>query len=231
MSAHEVTWDLYELYLNRTTDINPEPEISDMKAIDVDGITGASVPYVDMSAGLGTDEGMPVGNVTQLAATRFCKWLSAVTGRFYRLPTLEEWQYAARAGTKSVYFFGNDPDQLKDYAWYSANSEGTYHRIGTKKPSPWGLYDMYGNVAEWTLHESVENKDKSKAIMGGAFIHTGENTTPTSTIKVERKWKERDPQFPKSKWWFTDAPFVGFRIVSPVEIPPASEFALYWRDK
>ena len=67
----------------------------------------------------------------------------------YRLPTEAEWEYAARAGTESTYFFGNDAEDLGDYAWYDDNSDNTSHPVGQKKANPWGLFDVYGNVTEF----------------------------------------------------------------------------------
>lgn len=67
----------------------------------------------------------------------------------YRLPTEAEWEYAARAGSRDKYFFGNEQKNLKNYAIYGKNSSGKTAPVGSRKPNPWGLYDMYGNVAEW----------------------------------------------------------------------------------
>ena len=92
---------------------------------------------------------IPVERVSWNNAVGFCKKLSAKTRRTVRLPTEGEWEYACRAGTKTVFCFGDDEKELGDYAWHSANSGGKAHPVGQKKPNAWGLYDMHGNVREW----------------------------------------------------------------------------------
>jgi len=101
----------------------------------------------------------------------------------YRLPTEAEWEYACRAGTRTAYFFGNDPSKLRDYAWFEENSAGQPRPVGQKQPNPWGLYDMYGNVWHWCndfykvdyyQESSAENPKgpktgDNKVVRGGAW--------------------------------------------------------------
>ncbi|MFC1805615.1 SUMF1/EgtB/PvdO family nonheme iron enzyme [Planctomycetota bacterium] len=90
----------------------------------------------------------PVDNVASPDALTFCEKLAEKTGRDVRLPTEAEWEYASRAGKDTRWFFGNDPSRLGDYAWFKDNAGGKSHPVGQKKPNPWGLYDIYGNVCE-----------------------------------------------------------------------------------
>jgi len=109
-----------------------------------------------------TDE-HPVVCVNWNDAKEYCIWLSEKTGENYRLPTEAEWEYAARAGTATKWSFGDDEKELKEYAWYDENSGNKTHPVGDRKPNPWGLYDMHGNVWEWCEDDYVDNyKNTSK---------------------------------------------------------------------
>lgn len=89
-------------------------------------------------------------------AVDFCKWLSALEGREYRLPTEAEWEWSCRAGTETRFCFGDDDSALGEYAWFAGNSERRIKPVGLKAPNDWGLYDMHGNAWEYCLdhHDS-----------------------------------------------------------------------------
>ena len=96
----------------------------------------------------------PVEHVSWNDAVDFCRKLSALPAersadREYRLPTEAEWEYACRAGTTTAYSFGDDPSELDEYGWHLGNSKQRTHRVGQKRPNPWGLYDMHGNLFDW----------------------------------------------------------------------------------
>jgi sulfatase modifying factor 1 len=91
-------------------------------------------------------------------------------GSGYHLPTEAEWEHGCRAGTKTAYHFGDREDDLPDYAWFDNNSEGRTHAVGEKKPNAFGLFDMHGNVWEWT-ENSFSVGDTRRVLRGGAFCH------------------------------------------------------------
>lgn len=230
MEEHEVTYDEYVLFLDEGRDTGRLP----------DGVTRPSPPYIDFTLGMGKTGGFPANSMTQYAALMYCKWLYNKTGIFYRLPSEAEWEYACRAGSEKLYSFGDNEKDLKDYGWYAGNSGNKYHQVKQLKPNAWGLYDVYGNVAEWTLDQYQEDYfDKIKTnnmdpviqpktkypitLKGGHFRDEGNELRSASRLASSRKWNARDPQIPKSKWWIADAPFVGFRIVRPLQQPSAEE--------
>jgi formylglycine-generating enzyme required for sulfatase activity len=182
----------------------------------------------------------------QLAALMYCRWLYQKTGTFYRLPTEAEWEYASRAGTTTVYPFGDDGKDLDKYAWHKGNSKNVYQKVGQLQPNPWGLYDMLGNVAEWTLDQydeafytkttngaadpvSVPSSRHPRTVRGGSFEDEAPALRPANRLSWKPEWNQRDPQIPRSRWWLTDAAFVGFRVVRPVKQPTAEEAEAFYK--
>lgn len=107
-------------------------------------------------------EDRPVERVSWHDVQEFIRKLNEIyedDGIEFRLPTEAEWEYACRAGTTTAYCFGDDPERLDEYAWYSNNSGGRTHRVAQKKPNAWGLYDMHGNVWEWCQDEYRSRKN------------------------------------------------------------------------
>ena len=244
MAKHETTWNLYQLYMDREIDKNQIRNVNNEIDIDVDGVSSATTPYVEMSFGMGV-EGYPAISMTQLAASKFCEWLSAMTGNYYRLPTEAEWEYACRAGTENAFSFEN-ADEIEEYAWFENNSNGKYQKVGQKKPNPWGLHDMHGNVSEWTLDQynpTAYNKKSSeisnnpieiatklypRVARGGSFMSKSYRLRSSARLASNKEWKKQDPQIPRSLWWHTDAQFLGFRVVRPFNTPSEEDRKKYW---
>lgn len=237
MQAHEVTWDEYRLFMFA----NQAGEIAHKDAL-VDGVSRPTRPYVEMSFGMGIN-GFPAISMTQHAANKYAEWISAKTGEFYRLPTEAEWEYACRAGATTPYYFGSDASQLGDYAWYSGNSKGKYQKIETKKPNAWGLFDMLGNVMEWTLDQYAPYKGTAEkdpwvkptqpypiVARGGSWNDPAGAVTCAARVASDPSWKQQDPQLPKSVWYETDAQWLGFRLIRPEKVPSAEDMYHYWNN-
>ena len=236
MSAYEVTRDELDVFLkDETTSQN----------VSVDAITRPSPQYVDLSWGMGKEGGYPANSMSQRTAIMYCKWLYQKTKVFYRLPTEAEWEYACKAGTNNTYFFGNNAADLDKYAWYEKNSENTFHKVGKKLPNPWGLYDMLGNMTEWTLDhydatafEKINNQQLvieannakyPKTLKGGSFLDSAIELRPSKRFHSDPIWNRRDPQIPKSKWWLTEAKQVGIRLVRPLLEPTEEEIKQFFK--
>ncbi|MCH7400272.1 formylglycine-generating enzyme family protein [Belliella kenyensis] len=239
MGAHEVTWDLFELFLDKNLEIGISTKPLTHQ---VDGLTRPSTPYLDMTFGMGKGSKPAVG-MTQYGAIQFCRWLYLKTGVFYRLPTEAEWEYAARAGSSDSYFFGSDSDLMSEYAIYSHNSHKVTSTVGSKSPNPWGLYDILGNVMEWTgdfyanyVDDESQNKNPKvvsdqlypQVLRGGHYESEVEDLRVARRFGSDPVWKQLDPQIPKSRWWFPEAPFVGMRVVRPLNTPSESEIQAYF---
>jgi formylglycine-generating enzyme required for sulfatase activity len=241
MGKCEVTWNEYDefafsLDLQRKKeagiDLTKQPE--NEKA--ADAVSRPTPPYTDMTFGYGHD-GYPALCMTHHAAMEYCRWLSAKTGRLYRLPTEAEWEYACRAGTRTAYSFGNDPSKLGDYAWYVDNSDAKPHPVGQKKPNPWGLHDMHGNVAEWCVDHYDANfyrkfppnvatlcpvllpteRRTPHVVRGGSWDDEAPMLRSAARRASSKEWWRQDPQRPQSIWWLTEGVFVGFRVVRPYQ--------------
>ena len=241
----ETTFDLFMAYYNKThqpkRDKGLQPPMIEWqeamaKLKKVDAIVGPTPIYGDVSNSWGFGR-RPAIMVTWYSAMIYCKWLSRKTGKTYRLPTEAEWEYAARAGTTTAYFFGDDPGDLGDYAWYVDNIEDTElgqgtQEVGQKKPNPWGLHDIYGNVAEWCIDfygEGTYNERAKVSPWDGtkplarAKVHVArggswdslahELRSAARGFEVPDEWRAQDPQVPKSRWWLPKLGIIGFRVV------------------
>jgi len=239
MGAYEVTRDQFDVFLkDEETSLNS----------DVDAITRPSPQYVDLTWGMGKEGGYPANSMSQRAALMYCRWLYQKTGVFYRLPTEAEWEYACRAGTTTAYFFGDDKTKLNEYAWDKESGDDKYEKVGQKKPNPWGLYDILGNLMEWTLdhydperYTKIEDNAKNpvtevnsskypKSLRGGSFMESGSAFRSAKRFHSEPIWNRRDPQIPKSKWWLTEAKNVGFRLVRPLTTPSAENINQFFKN-
>jgi len=251
MGKCEVTWDEYETWsfdLDKQRRKAKQIEATSWDKL-ADAIARPTKPYTDMTFDMGK-RGCPAICMTHYSAQMYCKWLTAKTGRYYRLPTEAEWEYACRAGTTTAYSFGDDPKKLGEYAWYGENSNDKYHKVGLKKPNPWGLYDMHGNVCEfvldqyvpdtykkWATAQPVKNpyvfvrKEDPRVVRGGSWQDDPEALRSAARRGSDNKvWKMQDPQIPQSIWFFTDATFAGFRVVRPLRMPTEDEARRYEPD-
>ena len=186
--------------------------------VDKDGVSHPTKPYGSVYRERG-EKGYPAIGMGYPTAREFCKWLSKKTGHNYRLPTEEEWEFACRAGSNDPYFWGKDAAKAKEYAWFKDNSNETTHPVGKLKPNAFGLHDMAGNVAEWTV-KSANNQPG--VVRGGAWSEPVEKLRSAARMIEIEDWNELDPQSPQSVWWLSAADFVGFRVVRSFEDAPAA---------
>jgi sulfatase modifying factor 1 len=256
MSTHEVTWGEYKQYMalyqifKKLTAAKSQPITDANKHLIVTAPSSLYDPTFTFK--LGDNPKQPAVTMSQFAAKQYTKWLSGITGLHFRLPTEAEWEYACRAGSTFAFAFGDDPALLGEHAWFYDNSSEQLHIVGQKKPNAWGLFDMHGNVGEWVIDEYTKDgyerlKGKGtvawrdaiawpkklypRVIKGGGF----EDDAASCRCAARRKsddddWREEDPNFPQSPWWFTSQPAlsVGFRPIRPLNAPPPAERNKFW---
>jgi sulfatase modifying factor 1 len=246
MGKVEVAWDDYLSFFSKTSG---ERKLSSTEnnITAPDAITGPTPPYGAPDQGWGKGK-HPAITMTWYAAETYCKWLSKMTGKNYRLPTEAEWEYAARAGSVGPYFFkanpakltsksfknrilGRDTSVINSYIVYSETSKDKTREPALMCANPFGLINMLGNVAEFCSDWYAENTYFSypegiiidpkgppsgieKVIRGGYFRSDASEVRCSSRDHTyTNDWMKTDPQMPKSKWWYSDCNFVGFRVV------------------
>ena len=241
MAKCEVTWDEFDVFWFDENFLKADDDKA--KKFGPDAVTRPTNTFVDETYEHGRD-GHPALCMTHHAAMVYCEFLRKKTGKAYRLPTEAEWEYAARGGKGgAAFFFGDDPKPLAEYAWFADNSKdpenfpdkpkGCTHKVGTKKPNPFGIHDLYGNVAEWTLDQfdpkayerfaknplslrpvTVPTDEKwSHVIRGGSWADKADRCRSAARRVSEKSWMRWDPQEPQSIWWLTRMDVVGFRVV------------------
>ncbi len=255
IGKYEVTWAEYKEFMGLYA-VFKEFETRDVRPVATERVADAITAPTELydpsfTFEFGEDPQQPAVTMTQYAAKQYTKWLSAITGRQYRLPGEAEWEYACRAGTETPYSFGAAAEAIDEYAWYLDNSEERSRPVGTKKPNPWGLHDMHGNVWEWVLdayhdpgYEHLRGKQSSsvdaiswpeqlfpRVVRGGSWDDDAESCRSAAKMAShDIDWKAEDPNLPLSPWWFTSDPSraVGFRLVRPIKPLATDAMAKYW---
>lgn len=279
IAKHELTWAAYWRFMELNEDLARLESIKTMLAsqeegdaaaakrtvekhpailiaienepTEIDGFTAPTALYdPDTTYESGKDPMQPAVTMTPYAAKQFTKWLSLTTGTNYRLPTEAEWEYAARAGSTTAYPWGDDAEQIDDYAWYEDNSDWQTQPVGKKKPNAWGLHDMIGNAAEWVIDEYQEEVEwpadrplswqqaiqrpsnyEGRIARGGYFDAAAEDCRVTSRYASEDEYlKSQDPNSPLSPWWYTEseAGGLGMRLVRPLQPLTPEQARLFW---
>jgi len=187
----EIPWELLDVFVH-----NLDEGESNAKA---DAVTRPSKPYISMDRGFG-HHGYPAISVSHRNATEFCRWLSAKTGRTFRLPTREEWSSACSLG-------GVVPERVQEVAWCAENSKRRTHPVGSRPADASGLHDLLGNACEWATDGDAF------VVMGGSYRDAASALSCGLAVPANADWNASDPQIPRGEWWLADGGFVGLRVV------------------
>ncbi len=252
----EVNWAQYKEYMKLYA-IFKEFEGRGQRLVDLNDLSDAITAPTELyeptfTYEYGSEPQQPAVTMTQYAAQQYTKWLSLLVGGQYRLPTEAEWEYACRAGTTAPYSFGDDAKKIDDYAWYLDNCLDGLPDVGVKLPNAFGLHDMHGGVAEWTVNQYTEDgytwlvgRDNVNAldvvkwpeesspcvVRGGTWeLEAVELRSAARLGSDDEAWKEEDPNFPRSPWWFTSDPArgVGFRVFRSFKPLDAELIKKFW---
>jgi sulfatase modifying factor 1 len=264
IGQHEVTWREYKRYM-AACDLFLAMQSAQVRLVtpanEADAVTAPSNLYdPTMTFINGEEPELPAVTMTQFAARQYTKWLSGLTGRFYRLPAESEWEYACRAGSETPWCDATDARSLADYAWFADNADDTTHPVGRKLPNAFGLHDMHGNAAEWVIDELVAGgyarpaalpqpvaaaaaiqwpeRLYPRVLRGGAYYDEAtecrsaarRGSRDAGGTAADPDWKDVDPNFPKSPWWYTEEPAlgVGMRLVRPFVEPAPADRSRWW---
>lgn len=195
IGATEVPWELYDIFYLKL-------DVPRADRAKVESKLRPSSPYGAPDRGFG-HRGWPAMSLTHDAARRFAAWLSERTGHTYTVATDAQWQRAA-----DLAFAGLEPPEIAARSWSARNAMGTTRSIGSLPPDQLGLVDLLGNVGEW-----VTGEDGTPWLRGGTFLDSPDSISTTTRARQQPAWNQTDPQSPKSRWWLSDGPFAGIRLV------------------
>ena len=248
MSEFEVTWTQYWSFFLETQSPGRTPPAkiyANNTRDDIDAVSGPTPPYGAPDQGWGRGD-RPAITMTHYGAETFCQWLSLKTGRKYRLPTEAEWEYAARGGTSSPYYFegnpkkftagrlfGTDTAVIASNVVYALNSHNRTGLPDKMAANPFGLKNMLGNVMEYCSDWYAEDAYSQMAdgavdpkgpesgseyvVRGGYYLSDAADVRCAARAHTEHDaWLRTDPQVPKSIWWYSDIKGIGFRVVCEV---------------
>lgn len=211
LSETEVPWEAFDVFVFGY-DLPAERRVAEW-----DAVARPSRPYGSPDRGFGR-RGFAALGMTADSAEAFCAWLGERTGNTLRLPSAEEWEFAARGGQTRPPDLEDDvaaprriPAELGSAVGFS-NYEGPRPLALRALPAgALGLRGMTGNLAEWVRVAG------GHTTAGGCFLDDAQLCTPQRREPQAPSWNETDPQNPKSRWWLANAPFVGFRVLSETE--------------